>query len=333
MGELTKQQIEEWLAFEETEFYIDKFRAKHQITPDSSNLYVAFNRLCREKKLRVLGRGLYKKVEQVKPVSVFGKARERRPPFDLYFPRDYTTWLPMEIGNDIVIREGDVVTIGGMSNWGKTTLALNFCGENIDSHPIIMGNEYTTFNNKTEEHEPTPRFINRLDNMEWIEWTNGNGEDKFELLPVTDDYAEHIVKDRINIIDWINLDGDKLYYISKIMANIKAEIGKGVAVLVLQKGEGSNAPRGGQFAKDFTDCELLIDRFSEHESMITIGKVKEYTRPVMGRKFVFGISQGVKLINMREVVPCPQCYGKGWKRAGNSSLPCTDCMRTGYVTL
>jgi len=332
MADLTRQKIEEWLSLEENEFYIDKFREKHEISPENSNLYVTFNRLCHEKKLKALGRGLYKKVKQVKPVRVFSKERERRPPFQLFFPRDFNTGMEMPFAEDIVIREGDLVEIGGQSNYGKTTLALNFCGENIDYEPVLMGNEYTTRVGDTDEYEPTPRFLNRLDNMDWVVWTNGSGEDRFILLPVKDDYAEHIVKNKINIIDWVNLAADKLYGISKVEEDIKAELGGGIGVVVLQKGEG-NMARGGQFTKDFIDCELLIDKFTETESMLTIGKVKEYTKPVIGRKFAFGIAQGVKIINFREIVRCNICHGKGWKKSGNSSLPCDDCNRTGYIDL
>ncbi len=273
--------------------------------------------------------GNYKVVTQVKPVKVFAKERERRPPFELFFPRD-DTGMEMLFAEDIVIREGDLVEIGGQSNYGKTTLALHFCGENIKYIPVLMGNEYTTRVGDTDEYEPTPRFLNRLDNMDWVQWANGDGIDNFTLLPVKEDYAEHIVKDRINIIDWINLDASKLYGISKVEEDIKAELGRGIGIIVLQKGEGDMA-RGGQFTKDFIDCELLIDKFTDHESMLTIGKVKEYTRPVMGRKFAFGIFKGVKITNFREIVRCNICYGKGWKKSGNTSIPCEDCNKTGYI--
>ena len=302
-------------------------------TPAWDGLRVLMLRLAKEKIVRPSGRndGVYKVVIQVRPVRVFIKERERRLPFDLFFPKDFDTGMEMGFAESIVVREGDIITIGGVSNYGKTCLALNFCGENINYLPILMGNEYTTRVGDTDEYEPTPRFLLRLDAMDWVEWADGTGGDKFTLLPVREDYAEHIVKDRVNIIDWVNLDASRLYDISKVMDDIKAELGRGLAILVLQKGDLADAPRGGQFAKDFSDCELLIDKFTERESMLTIGKVKEYTRPVMGRKFAFGISQGAKIINFREIVKCSTCYGKGWKKAGNTNIPCADCMRTGYI--
>lgn len=311
-------------------------RAELKIDPADKawdSIRVLMHNLVKEKVVRPSGRsdGIYKVVTQVKPVRVFIKERERKPPFKLLFPKDFGTGMEMEFAEDIVMREGDELTIGGVSNYGKTCIAMNFCAENINYSPVLMGNEYTTRVGETDEYEPTPRFLNRLDDINWVEWVNGDGSDKFMLLPVRDDYAEHIIKDRINIIDWVNLDASKLYDISKLMDDIKAELGRGLAILVLQKGDLSNAPRGGQFAKDFTDCELLIDKLSERESMLTIGKVKEYTKPVIGRTFAFGIFKGVRIINFREIVKCSTCYGKGWKKAGNISIPCDDCNRTGYI--
>ena len=284
---------------------LDYLRRELRIEPASrayGELRVLMHNLAEKKTVRASGRkdGVYKVVRQVNRIKVFGVQREDRPPFKLLFPYDFDRSMELFFAEDIIIREGDLVSIGGQSNLGKTTLALGFCGANIDRLPILMGNEYTTRIGDTDDFEPTPRFLNRLNNMDWVEWTDESGQDKFTLLPVREDYAEHIVKDKINIIDWINLDADRLYDISRVMDSIKAELGRGVGIPVLQKGEGSMA-RGGQFTKDFTDCELLIDRFNEYESLLTIGKVKEYTKPVMGRKFAFGIHQGVKIISISDV--------------------------------
>jgi len=270
--------------------------------------------------------GIYKVIRRVKPVRVFTPGRERRPPFKLFFPRDFDTGMEMNFADDIVIREGDCITIGGVSNQGKTCIALHLCGENIDCEPVLMGNEYTTRIGETEEFEPAPRFYNRLEAMDWVQWTNGTGGDRFLLLPVREDYAEHIVKDKINIIDWVNLDAGALYGISTLMENGKAEVGRGILVIVLQKSESSASPRGGQFAKDFSDCELLIDKYTETESLLTIGKVKEYNRTVSGRTFAFAIVKGVKIINFREVKKCKFCSGKGYTSKGE----CDICVK-GYV--
>ena len=306
---------------------LDYLRKELRIDPNKpawDGLRVLMLNLTREKIVRPSGKkdGIYRVVTQVKPIEIFGVKRERRPPFELLFPTDRDTGMEMDFAEHIVIREGDLVNISGLSNYGKSTLCLGFCGENIDKLPVLMGNEYST-----PDLEPTPRFLNKLDTMDWVEWTNGDGYDKFTLLPVRGDYAEHIVKDRINIIDWINLEGGQLYEISPLMEEIKRALGRGIAIISLQKSEGEGAGRGGQFTKDFTDCELLLDKLGNSETLLTIGKVKEYTEPVMGKTFAFGISKGVGIVSFREVKKCYNCYGKGYTKAGE----CDVCIGTKYV--
>ncbi len=271
--------------------------------------------------------GMYKVIKQVNPVSVFGIERERRPVSGLIFPRDFNTMQEMFFRENIVIREGDLILISGVSNFGKTALCMNFCGENIDSNPVLMGNEYTT----TEE-EPTPRFLNRLDTMDvnkggWINWIDVDGNDKFTLLPVTDDYAEHIVKNKLNIVDWINIETGEHFMIGTVLNGIKRSVGRGVAIVVIQKAEGADAGRGGQFTKDFADLELLIDRFGESDVLLTIGKVKEYTHPVIGKTYAYSILGGVKIVNFREVKRCGACKGQGWIKGEK----CDSCSGHKFV--
>ena len=90
---------------------------------------------------------------------------------------------------------------------------------------------------------------------------------------------------------------------------------------------------GGQFTKDFTDCELLLDQFGSHDDdiLLTVGEVKEKTAPIQGKTYAYSIWQGIKILNFREVVTCPTCYGKGWRKSGNSSLPCDICFQKRYI--
>jgi len=304
------------------ELTLNDIRNELRIDPASpawNGLRTQMFRLVDEKLVKPTGRkdGTYKVIQQVKPVKVFGRVTSE--PFKLNFPKDYSTQKEMKFAQDIVFRQGDLILIAGRSNFGKTALCMNILAENIDSHPVIMGNEYTTI-----DDQPTDRFVNRLTQMNWVEWMNGCGE-KFTLLPVRDDYAEHVVKDKINIIDWINLE--EHYTISKIMEGIKRELGNGVAVVAIQKADGAEAGRGGQFTKDFADVELLIDQYGDSdETLLKIGKVKESTRRVSGRTFAFGITSGVMITNFREVFQCHTCKGK--KFIGVKK--CNDCDGVGY---
>ena len=299
---------------------ISYVRNELKIDPNSKaweGLYTVLSRLVQERKLRPSGKkdGVYSVVTQIEPVRVFIPGRERRPLFDLVFPRVFDTMAEMDFAKYVCIREGDLLTFGGVKSKGKTTLCLNICGENIDKKPVLMGNEYTVLVN--DKFEPAPRFLNRLDTMaEWVDWTDENGYDKFTLLPIRNDYAEHIVSDRINIIDWINLDGGELYDIGKVLEGIKANLGRGIAIVALQKGEGATNPRGGQFVRDFSDVELLLDGFggSEDDILLTIKGVKEKTAPIVGKTYAYSITgNGTKIVNFREVKKCSDCRGVGYK--------------------
>jgi len=333
MAEITTAEVKEYLSkIQGHQTSLAEIRREFQITTGSKSFDSVRNimfQLAEQRLVVALGkRGEYKVVTQVKPVQVFGEVRERRPTFDLRFPRDYTTDMELSFARSIIVREGDLITIGGTKSSGKTQLCLAFCAENIDSLPVLMGNEYTIM--ADGKYEPSPRFLDRMDRMrEWVEWTNSDGMDKFELLPVSEDYAEHIIKNRINIIDWIDLGGDRLFDIGRVLKKIKSNEGRGIGIAALQKGEGTINPRGGQFVRDFSDVEILLDPFGKNtrDILLTIKGVKEATKPIVGKTYAYTIGEGgTKIFNFREVRKCKGCSGSGQWRGSS----CDECFGTGY---
>jgi len=272
--------------------------------------------------------GTYKVIKQVSPVRVFDANRKRRAIVELRFPRDFSTDMELSFAEAIVVREGDLITIGGTKSSGKTQLCMGFVAENIDSYPVLMGNEYTIFSEGV--YEPAPRFMARLDRMsEWVCWTNGDGADKFMLLPVSDDYAEHVVSDKINIVDWISLDADKSYDIGRVLKGIKSNVGRGIGIAALQKGEGAINPRGGQFVRDFSDVEILLDPLGKnsHDVRLTLKGVKEATKAIVGKSYAYTIGEGgTKIFNFREVIPCKGCSGSGSYKGHD----CDQCWGVGW---
>ncbi len=315
------------------EVTLDYLRRELRIDPNSSafdGIRGVMKRLIEKKIVRRVGKkdGVYRVVVQVQPVRVFTPDRKRRPLFDLRFPRDFDTGMEMEFSDAINMREGDLITLGGVKSMSKTTICMLFCAENINVRPILMGNEYTVL--VDDRFEPAPRFLSRLDTLsEHVEWVDENGLDKFTLLPVKEDYAEHIVRDRINIIDWINLSGDKNFDIGKVLEGIKAQLGRGVAIIALQKGEGALNPRGGQFVRDFSDVELLLDPFGRMgDVLLTVRGAKEATRPIVGKTYAYSIGHsGTQILDFREVKKCPMCNGNGYKQ----NRECENCCGKKYV--
>lgn len=273
--------------------------------------------------------GIYKVITQVRPVQVYGIDRQRRPIFNLRFPRDFTTDMELLFADAVVLREGDLITIGGIKSSGKTQLCLNFCAENINALPVLMGNEYTI--SVDNIHEPSPRFLDRLDRMsQWVEWVKENGTDKFTLLPVSEDYAEHIIANRINIVDWVSVDAGQLYDIGRILKGLKDNVGRGVGIAALQKKEGAVDPRGSQFVRDYSDLEILLDSFGKnpYDVLLTIRGVKESTRPIIGKTYAYTIGEGgTKIFNFREVKKCKGCSGSGYYKGHE----CDECFGAKYV--
>ncbi len=246
MAELTRAQIEKWLEAEEIEFYIEPFRKKHEISPESSTLYVTFGRLCKERILKSLGRGLYRKVKKVEPVR-WHLADEGKF-FELAYPqsRDDNTEFGFE--EYINLSPGDVIVVGGVSNYGKSALVLNIMGENVNKYDfLLMGNEYATLGGR-----PSPKFKRRMMRMNWVDWLDGDGEPKFTLLPIRANFEDYIEPDKVNIIDWINLTTE-FYRIGQIIEDIKAGLGDGLAIIVLQKEEEAEMARGKGFTRDLAD--------------------------------------------------------------------------------
>ena len=169
--------------------------------------------------------------------------------------------------------------------------------------------------------------------MKWVEWSV-DGKPKFDLYPIDSDYEAYIpylAKDTLCIIDWLLLPNE-FWAVQNIMLSIKRAIGQGVAVIVQQKTRGKEWADGGEFSERFSDLYLTIDPLGKHESRLTVGKVKDPKKSITGRTWAFQIVDfGANLLAIREIVKCPTCYGKCWKKSGNTSIPCDNCDRTGYI--
>ncbi len=325
MAEITTREVREFLSkIQGQTISLVNLRRELNVVPGSKSFDFVRNimfQLAEQKVVRSTSRGEYKVITQVKPVKVFDRPLE--PPYPLIFPRDHNTDDELCFTADITLRGGDLIVIAGVTNFGKTLLCMNFLAENIDLNPILMGNEYTTL-----DGNPAPRLVKNLESMAGVPWREENGDARFTLLPVRTDYAEHIVPDRINIIDWINMDTGDHYMIGSVLEGIKRELRGGIGIVAIQKSEFAEAGRGGQFTRDFADCELLLGPLGDtQEALLKIGKVKEPKRRVMGRTFAYGMENGVHIVNFREVVKCKACWGKGWRM----NKPCDNCNRMGYI--
>jgi len=306
-------------------------RAYLKIEPgskDDQNLRVQMSTTLMKKKIvkpSGLGDGNYKVLVPVEPVKWWdGQIDED--PLDFRFPRCYEDGSEFGIEDFIEVFAGDLILLTGRTNFGKTVIALSIMGENLGLMPtVLMGSEYTASDGKI-----SPKFKRRMRRMNWVEWMNGDMP-RFQLLPVGSDYEDYIEPDHINVVDWISLPGE-YYLIDRVMKSIKDRVGTGIGVLVLQKNKDAEFAEGGERSERYADVVLKIDSFGENESLLTIGKVKAPKGKATGRTWAFMIvDYGANLHNIREVVKCRRCWGKGYIRSGQNNIRCQECGGKKYI--
>ena len=337
MGEITTNTIKEYLELARgRDISLDKMRMDLQIDRGSKSWETIRKILHRfatqplenstQRLVKPSGRndGIYTVLTPVEPVR-WWEDEQPIDPIEFKFPRSYEDESSFGIEEFAEVFAGDMILISGASNFGKTTLAISIMGENLTLMPAnLMGSEYTAANGKM-----SPKFKRRMGRMKWVDWITEDNQPRFQLLPVGSDYEDYVEMDKLNVIDWISLNGE-YYLIDRVMKSIKDRVGKGVAVVVLQKNKSSEFGEGGERTERYADVSLMIDPFGENESLLTIGKVKSPIGKATGRTFAFEIvDYGANLLNIREVRKCRNCWGKGWK----SGVICPTCQGKKYVAL
>lgn len=327
MAEITTKDIREYLRkIEGQTVTLDRLRKEFTILSGSKSFDLIRNimfQLAEQHIVKSNSRGEYKVIIPIEPIAWSLDGDDREGLLEFRFPRSYIDDTTFGLENLIEIFAGDMILLDGRTNFGKSAIALSILGENIDLLPsILMGNELTT-----SKLEITPKLKRRLRRMTWARWMGENGP-RFDILPVGGDYEEYIKRDYLNVVDWITLPGE-YWLIDSVLKAMKDRVGKGVLVPVLQKGKDSEYAEGGERTQRHADLELRIDSFGEYDSVLTVARVKspKGKNPV-GRKWAFGITDyGANLENIREVVRCGECWGKGWK----NNRPCANCHKIGYV--
>lgn len=275
-----------------------------------------------------LNDGSYKVLTPIKKITTMDKIGED--PIDFRFPRNHNEdETAFRIEDIVEVFPGDFILISGRSNYGKTAMALNLMGENMnlfDMPPNLMGSEYTASDGKL-----SPKFKRRIKRMDWANLVNEDGTLNFGLTPIGGDYEDYTEADCMNIVDWISLNGD-YFLVDRVMKTIKDRVGNGIFVGVIQKNKDAEFGEGGERTERYADVSLRIDSFGNHESLLTLGKIKSPKVKASGRTWVFEVVDfGANFANIREVVMCLNCYGKGWKKISGTSTPCPTCHKTGYI--
>jgi len=334
MERLTDRLVEYLETAQGRDVHLRDIRAFLKIEPgskDDANLRVQMsNTMVSKKVVKPSGRndGVYKVLTPIKAITTMDDIGEEPIPF--CFPRNYgEDESSFGIEDLVEVFAGDMVLITGRSNYGKTAMALNLMGENLHLFPlppVLMGSEYTASDGKM-----SPKFKRRIKRMAWANLVNLDGTLNFKLLPIGSDYEDYVEPNCINVVDWISLPGE-YYLIDRVMKAMKDRIGDGVLVGVIQKNKDAEFGEGGERTQRYADVELRIDAFGEHESLLTIGKVKAPKKRATGRTWVFEVVDfGANFSRIREVTKCRVCWGKGYVKSGTNHTRCSACKGLKFV--
>jgi len=135
---------------------------------------------------------------------------------------------PMQLEDYVHLYPGNIAVIAGNSNAGKTAFMLNFIWLNQGKCDI----NYWCSEMEAEE------LGDRLDGF-------GVSRDswKFRAFDRATDFHDVVVADSINLIDYLDLD-DNVYLVKSHLDKISRAIGKGMALVALQKKGGNELGYG-----------------------------------------------------------------------------------------
>ncbi|MCL2282304.1 MAG: hypothetical protein FWC26_03200 [Fibromonadales bacterium] len=213
---------------------------------------------------------------------------------------------------NITVRSKSLIVISGESNVGKSAFCNNILAANLD----VWGDRINLL--QSEVNSSLFRAITKK--MAWVPFVSDKGESRFHLYDMLElpDWKYAIHPDRLNIIDWVSLDGD-FYKIREVMKGIRKRLDKGVAVIAMQKKSGTDLAEGGVYTE-----HLASVYFSMEWGILKIRKIKEplHGFKPQGKIYGFDLDDGANYTDIREVKKCTSsncnkskscvCKGKGY---------------------
>ena len=173
--------------------------------------------------------------------------------------RPENIFLPMNIGNMVNIYPGNIITVAGEKNSGKTAFLLNTARGNRDGFDVHYYNS---------EAGP-PEMLTRLkkfeaDQMPFSEWN------KVKFYERNEHFAEVIKPGEgvINIIDFLEIH-DEFYKVGGYIRDIFDALNGAIAIIAIQKNPGSDDPIGGRRSTEKSRLHLAM---SPNKIKITVAK-------------------------------------------------------------
>jgi hypothetical protein len=184
---------------------------------------------------------------------------------------------PLQIEQYVNLFPGNLAVVAGATNAGKTALLLNVVYLNHLTFPMPI----YYFCSEMGDVELRER-LEQFEGMGIEEWN-------FKAINRSTDFADVIVPDCFNIVDYLELTED-LWAVNTHLTAITKKQGNGLSIVALQKKEGAKWGRGQEFSAEKSKLYLSMDK-----NKLTIEKGKSWadkkTNP-NGLRVAFNISKG-----------------------------------------
>lgn len=196
---------------------------------------------------------------------------------------EYPILMPFKLHQMIKVMPGNVIVIAGEQNAGKTALMLNMVRWNMDK---LKCHYFTSEMAEAEVKERLEEF--QLPLKEW----------KFNVYERTRNFHQVLKPDDLNFIDYMEVETE-FYLVGKYINQVHEALGRGVAVIGLQKSSHTNLGRGGSFALEKPRLYMTLSHKGGKKSELKIEKAKIYRdkkNNPNGQALVFRIENGALLI-------------------------------------
>lgn len=173
--------------------------------------------------------------------------------------------LPLDIHKKTVFFPKAVIVLAGTTGMGKTSYALNFVRDNMFKHegPIYYFNSEMSPQalNKKLSYFHFPIDAWKMKAIPGEIWDYTNIQDK-------------IFPDAINVIDYLEPEGEKPYGIHGVISAIINKLNDGIAFITIQKKPGADLGAGGVYSAkastlylsmDFGCIKVIKNRFREED--------------------------------------------------------------------
>ncbi len=191
--------------------------------------------------------------------------------------RPLEVWLPFDIHKHFSTYPGNLLTFAGVTDSGKTALAVNIIRNNDDNWTI----DYWT--NEVSAEELSER-------LQSIEPTKHIRDWNFDARVIQPGYLQKIRPDILSIFDYIDV-GDPYYRIAEEQQAIHDAIGRGVAIIFLQKDESRILARGRAFSAQLPRLYISMDMKTAYAYKAKTPKSPN--NPLKGKSCEFKLRNGV----------------------------------------